>query len=175
MKTILINNKIQLIANSTILEVKVICPKRNIQKMLEATNGKFISKKEIRLNFNNHAGQVFEVVIKTRFENVEKFLKYGNIYDFRNAENFESYTELLKINSFSFGGYANEVGKCFENVIVSIYAFGDCSRLSGNGNSYTRYYRTDGHSILRCDNAFTNNGEKRYIRTGKGLLSNRKF
>ena len=175
MKTILINNKIQLILNSTIIEVKVICPKRNIQKMLEATKGKLISKKEIRLNFNNHAGIVFEVVIKARFENVEKFLKCGNIYDFRNAENFESYTDLLNVNRFQFGGYMNEATKCFENIIITLYAFGDCSRLSGNGNTYTRYYRTDGHSILRCNNDFTNNGEKRYIKTGKGWLSNKAY
>ena len=174
METIFINNKIQLIENSTTFEVKVICPKRNIQKMIVATKGRFISKKELRLNFNHNAGQIFEVIIKVRFEDVKQFLKKEDIYNFRNADNFDSYIEMIKINSFGFG-FAMQTKMCFKNVITSLYAFGDCSRLSGNGNTYTRYYRADGHSILRCNTDFTNNGEKRYIRTGKGLLSNRKY
>lgn len=175
MKTIFLNNKIQLIEDFTNIEVKVICPKRNIQKMLEATKGRFISKKEIRLNFNNHAGQTFEVIIKARFENVKQFLKVQDIYNYRNAENFDSYIEMININSFGFGGFAMQTRDCFENIIISLYAFGDCSRLSGNGNSYTRYFKKNGHSILRCDNDFTNTGKKRYIKTGKGWLSNKKY
>ena len=175
MKTILINNKIQLIANSTTLEVKVICPKRNIQKMLEVTKGKLIYKKETVLNYRNNAGKVFEVTIKARFENVEKFLKCEDVFNYRNAENFDSYVEMIGVNRYSFGSFSHETKKCYESVITGLYAFGDCSRLSRNGNTYTRYFRKDGHSILRCDTDFTNKGEKRYIRTGKGLLSNKKY
>ena len=175
METIFINNKIQLIEKFTRIEVKVICPKNNIQKMLETTGAKFLSKKEIHLGFNHNAGQVFEITILVRFENVEKYLKCQDVYNYRNAENFDFYIEMININSFSFGSFTMQTKKCFENIIVGLYAFGDCSRLSGNGNSYTRYFRKDGHSILRCDNDFTNNGKKRYIKTGKGWFSNKKF
>lgn len=175
MKTILINNKIQLIEKFTRIEVKVICPKKNIQKMLEKTGAKFLSKKEISLEFNHNAGQVFEITILVRFENVEKYLKCQDVYNYRNAENFDSYIEMININSFYCGGFAMQTKNCYENIVVGLYAFGDCSRLSGNGNSYTRYFRKDGHSILRCDTDFTSNGEKRYIKTGKGWLSNKAY
>lgn len=170
MKTIFINNKIQLIENYTYIEVKVICPKSNIQKMLDATKSKFISKTEISLNYNHLAGQVFEVVIKARFENVEQFLKKQSIANYyRSAENYNAYIDMVSINGFFHSN------TCFETEIVSLYAFGDCSRLTGNGNTYTRYFRKDGHSILRCDNDFTENGNKRYIKTNKGWLTNRAF
>lgn len=175
MKTIFLNNKIQLIENFTNIQVVVICPKRNIQNMLKATKGKLISKKETRLNFNNHAGQVFEVTILARFENVEKYLKKQDLYNYNNAENYAAYMDLISVNSFGFGGFAMVTKLCYENVIVGLYAFGDCSRLSGNGNTYTRYYNANGHSILRCDNDFTNGGVKRYIKTGKGWLSNKNY
>jgi hypothetical protein len=175
MKTIVINNKIKLVEDFTTIEVKVICPKANIQKMLETTKGKFISKNEINLNFNHNAGQVFEVTIKANFKNVEKFLRYQDVYNYRDVENFDSYIEMITINQYGFGGYAVSTKLCYENIVVALYAFGDCSRLSGNRNSYTRYYRKDGHSILRCNNDFTNFGEKRYIKTGKGWLSNKAY
>lgn len=175
MEAIFINKKIHLIEDLTVITVNVICPRRNIQNMLKTTKSKFISKKEIRLNFNHHAGQTFEVQILARFSNVKKFLKIQDVHNYSKSLNYDAYIDLISINGIGFGGFAAVTNKCFENIIVGLYSFGDCSRLVGNGNSYTSYFRINGHSVLRCNNDFTTNGRKRYIKTAKGWMSNRGF
>jgi|SRR5690554_771723 len=173
MKTIVINNRIHLIEDFTQIEVKVICPLKNIQKMLDETRSKLISKKEINLNYNHHAGKVFEIMVFARFGDVKKYLKNQTIHNYRNVSNYNAYIDLININKIGFG-FAHQTVLCFENIITGLYAFGDCSRLVSS-NSYTYYYGKNGYSKLRANTEFTENGNKRYIKTGKGWLSNRMF
>ena len=166
MKTLKIENKLNLVNDNTWILVKVICPKINIQKMLESTEGRFISKKEIALNYNHHAGTVFEVTIKARFSKVECYLKSDSIYG---SDNYEAYSQMTSINGYM-------LGNCLTNQITSLYAFGDCSELvNWKELAYTKYFRIDGYSILRQNTDFTEKGNKRYIKTNKCWMSNKKY
>ena len=171
MKTIIIDNKIQLVEDSTRINVTVICPKSNIQKMLDETNARLISKSEIKLSYNHHAGITYKVVINVIFSRIEKYLKIVDVYG---AENIKSYKELIEINRIGFGqSYA--LMHCCKNEITGIYAFGDCSYYIKESHSTYYYYKNGQKPIILNDNQRTNFGQKRYVQNNGKWASNRKF
>ena len=170
MKTIIIDNKISLIEDYTRLNVTVICPRKNIQKMLNSTAAKFISKKEITLDFHHRAGQVFEVVINVKFSNIEKYLKTSSIWE---AENKSQYLEFIEINKIGFS-YSYNLMNSYTNKVTGIYAFGNCANYT-EPNYCTEYYYSNGKMILLPNTERTNFGKKRYVKNGFKWASNRKF
>ena len=171
MKTIIIDNKIQLIENSTRINVTVICPKHNVQKMLDETGARFVSKKEIELSYNHRAGVVYEVVINVLFHKVEKFLKVVDIHE---AENVKSYIDIISVNRLGGFGFGYSISHCYKNEITSLYAFGDCSNYSFPSVN-THYFPAKGKMILLNNNSRTDFGKKRYVQNNGKWYSNRKF
>lgn len=165
MKTILINNRIQLINDSTYLTVSVICPQKNIQKMLNVTNARFISKKETQVQYNHNAGQLFEVEIKVQFSKIEKHLRTNSYY---NAENQQAYVEMIAVNGRVYNL------DCLENKVTGIYEFGNCASFSQL--HYASYYTSkSGRTIELNNNERTDFGKKRYINNAGTWYSNKKY
>lgn len=173
MEAIFIKNKIQLIENFTSIEVKVICPRKNIQTMLDTTKGHFISKKEIILPYNHNAGQVFEVIIRAKFENLKRYLKKDNFYNFK-AENEREYKDLIKINEAKSGGYFYQTTQIYAAEIRGLYSFGDCSTWN-NSRLTTFYWYANGRRIELNNTERTNYGNKRYVQNAGKWLSNKKY
>ena len=170
MKTIIIDNKIQLIEDSTRINVTAICPQKNIQKMLDETKASFISKKEIELSYNHHAGIVYKVEISVIFSRIEKYLKVVDIHE---AENVKSYIDLINVNRIGFG-FGYNISHCYKNEITGLYLFGDCSCYASKSN-VTYYYYKNSNRPLNLGSRITNNGQKRYVQNNGKWASNRKF
>lgn len=173
MEAIIIDNKIQLIEDSTHFEINVICPRKNIQKMLDITKGKLLSKTKIELSFHHRAGETYEVKIIAKYRNVKQYLKPFSIYV---ADNKTQYLELISVNSLANKqSFAYSLTNCCSNQITGLYAFGDCSNYE-QPNYNTLYYYADGSkSISLANNQRTNFGKKRYIKNNGKWASNRKF
>jgi len=170
MKTIIIENKVKLINYFTYLTVDVICPRRNIQNMLDITKAIFISKKEITVNYNHCAGQLFKVVIKVKFSNIEKHLKSGSVCS---ADNKNVYLEMIDINRGGGMFFGTDLN-CYENKITGIYEFGNCANYTVP--NYATYYTSmSGRTIQLNNTERTDFGKKRYVKNAGTWYSNKKF
>ena len=170
MKTIIIENKVKLINELTLLTVDVICPRKNIQKMLDQTKAKFISKKEITVNYNHRAGQLFKVVIRVEFSNIEKHLIAGSVFS---AKNKDVYIDMLDINMVGNRLFGSDLN-CYENKITGIYEFGNCANYT-EPNCATYYTSISGRKIQLNNTEKTDFGKKRYVKNAGTWYSNKKF
>jgi hypothetical protein len=170
MKTIIIDNKIQLIKDYTYLNIVVICPKRNIQKMLETTKSKFIFKEKIGLDYNHHAGDIYRVLVYVKFTNIVDFLPKTHI---QKADNFKDYLDLININTNNI--WLNyDLSHCYENIITGIYTFGSCS-VYPNFKINDFYFDKNGKKITLNKSDKTNFGKKRYVKNNNKWYSNKKY
>jgi len=167
MKTIIIDKKIKLVEDWTIVEVTVICPEKNIQTMLSETGAKLVSKEKTVLPYNHHAGIIYEVEISAMFSKVEKHLKTVSIYE---AENIESYIDLININLRSY-----KSTHCYKNEITGIYEFGNCYNYEPSICATPYYYKNRAKPIWLNNTMRTNFGHKRYVKNNEKWASNRKF
>ena len=172
MKAVIIDNKIRLVKESDLLNVNIICPARNIQKMINETGCRIISKTDAFLNYKNNAGKVFELNIQVKFSNIEKYLKVETIW---NCENKASYIEMLGVKSV--GNIPYHDSNLPSNFVNSLYAFGNCSYL-GVPSFCTEYYPlTNGKVkvIYLNDTQHTDFGKKRYMKNAGTWYSNKKY
>lgn len=165
MNAIIINNKVTLVDDFSLLKMSIIVPKRNLQRMIELTKCKILSKEPTHVAYNNYAGDLFKVTISVLYKNISQYM---NIGDLRKAENAKAYFDLLNFQQF----YYNLCS--LKSDSVNLYAFGDCSRIPYVDNS-TIYY-----SINRTKHSFINRdlnefGNKRYINFKGKVYSNRNF
>jgi len=149
MKTVIIDNKIRIVENSSRIVLSITVPRLNLQKMKEALNCEIIEKKLIKLNFKHNAGEVFSVKISVLFSKIEKYLREGNIF---NCENKDQYLSL-----FSESDRNNYSTRIMLIDIVALYAFGQFF-LNNSLNNNTIYYNKKGNKIS------LNNQFNKYIR-----------
>jgi len=138
--------------------------------MLAQTDARFISKKEIAVNYNHRAGQLFEVTIKVQFSKIEKHLKTASI---SSAENMSTYLDMISVNKLGVT-YAYTDTNVLENKITGIYEFGDCADYSQADYSSV-YYSKVGKKIKLNKTLRTNFGKKRYVQNNGIWFSNRMF
>ena len=171
MKTVIIENRLHLVAPNTFIKISINVPRLNIQKMLTQTGARLLSKNTVALNYNHNAGIVYRCEISVRFANIEKYL---NSAHYSEAENAKQYHEFIKINQFHPGGMAYNVAHCL-TIKTGLYAFGECyTHFNGNPSTTTYYFKTGRIRSIR-DSVFTEFGKKRYIKHMGRLASNRKF
>lgn len=165
MNAIIINNKVTLVDDFSLLKMSIIVPKRNLQRMKELTKCQILSKEPTTVNYNNYAGDLFRVTILVAYKDINQYMNYSNLF---NVDNAKEYFDLL----YSKDGYYFHCNLKSDN--VNLYAFGDCSRIPYVNNSTIYYSLTgDKHSFINRDlNEF---GNKRYILFKGKYYSNRKF
>lgn len=148
------------------IEVDVRVPEQNIQKMLEVTEGKLLSKTTVSVSFNHYAGQLFKCRIRASLKKVKTRLKRGSLYD-----NVEGKKEFLSLIDGKFGlGY--ELSNPLSNEITGLYEFGDCRRYTPLQTT-TSYLYKNGRAINLNNNSRTNNGKKRYVKNNGQWVSNK--
>ena len=163
---ILIENEIKLISDNDYLNITIILPTPNIQKMLETIKGRLISKKIIILDYNHNAGETMEVKVEVLFENAKKYLTFDTLF---NADNRKDFLSLLHTDFKSSYNIVN----CITNKIKSLYAFGQVTRIFSCPT--TIYYYKNGKSIYLNDNPRTNLGKKRYLKNAGKWVSNKAY
>lgn len=169
MRPIIIDNSIKLKNENEYIEVNIRVPERNIQKMLNATEGKLISKIPMEVTFNHNAGNLYLCRVRTKLKTVVNRLKRGSLFD----EVLGKKEFLALIDNRSFG-LPYEISNPLSNEITGIYEFGDCSHYKTRQTT-TYYYYKNGRVIELNNNSRTNNGKKKYVRNNNQWVSNRKF
>lgn len=132
MEAIIINKKIKLVEDSTIITVTINVPFLNIQKMKELTKCSILSVKETFLKFKNNAGKIAEVTIRVKFINISDFIT--NVENIANADNKECYLNMISINenkAYCFNWFPQFKKFNLRTLdIFNLYAFGYCYKES---------------------------------------------
>jgi len=166
MEAIILNNRIQLISyESKQIEISLLVPALNLEKMKQSTNCSILSKVEKKVDFNHHAGKLYFVTIRVKFSDIKKYLQRENIYT---VENKNEYLSLLNISAF-YTTY-HECNLLADK--VALYAFGDCRKFP-QSNFNTIYKNKAGHKISLVQTEQNNFGQKRYINFKGQWYSNR--
>ena len=113
------NNKIQLIDDFTYINISLIVPFGNLQKMKDLTGCAILSTKNHFLSFNHYAGNVAKVNIRVKFSKIAHFLEKSYIDG--NNENYHQYIDLI-------GRHWSDLYYSDCNLIsnkIKLYAFGE--------------------------------------------------
>lgn len=166
MEAIILNNRIHLISyESKQIEISLLVPALNLEKMKQLTNCYIVSKVEKKVDFNHYAGKLYFVTIRVKFSDIKKYLQRENIYT---VENKSEYLSLL--NSSAFYTTYHECNLLSDK--VALYAFGDCRNLT-YPNFNTIYKNKAGHKISLAHSIQNNFGQKRYIKFKGQWYSNK--
>jgi hypothetical protein len=168
MEAIIINNRIKLVNDFSLINVTLRVPALNIQKMKSLLNCAIISKKEIELSHHHNAGKIYSVVIRVKFANLKKYMQHESCHE---CENKAAYLNLLGLPSLFYTSY-HEQNLLSEN--VALYAFGDCRKFSSK-NFNTIYTNVNGHKISLVQTEQNNFGKKRYLNFKGQWYSNKNF
>jgi len=113
LQAVAIDNQIKLLNDYDYVELTILVPRGNIQRMIELTKCIVLSKKSAKVDFNHHAGQLFKTTISVRWGNICKYFTHtispglcdnGNIYNqLRINSNWDKITNTSKLPLYSFG------------------------------------------------------------------------
>lgn len=168
MLPIIIDNEIKLVDEKFgEIEVEIRVPAKNIQNMLEETDGLLLEKNQVSVDFNHYAGQLYSCRVLAPTSKIKDKLKRQSLFD-----SVKGKDEFLSLVDSDILGHS--VTNPLSNTINGLYAFGDCRDMSIHEYT-TEYYYKNGRKIRLNDNNRTDNGTKRYVKNNGQWVSNRKF
>lgn len=138
-----IDNQIKLLSDSSRVELNLLVPRGNIQKMKEVTQCIILSKHPEKVNFNHNAGDLYRVKISVKWGNISKYLPHKvSANTCENAEHFMQMTSLK--NRWELNYICNQITDANK---IPLYAFGQPKMRNIRGTTNGIYINAKGDKI----------------------------
>lgn len=142
LEAVAIDNQIRLLENSSRVELKLLVPRGNIQKMREATQCRILSKTPEKVNFNHNAGELYRVKISVRWGNISKYFRNG--INPNTCINVEAYSQMTGISRHELNWAYAQITDASK---IPLYAFGEPKMRNKGGMTNGIYTNFKGHKI----------------------------